>query len=276
MAPPVKRWTLKASRALLPTPASGVRILLFHEIKPSQREVFEALIRFLLDRYGFISPEDFNRGIRTGGVRFILSFDDGFISQCQAARDVLDPLGIKALFFVCPRFIGLAGKEAAAFLKGPMRRPDFSEATPELHPPSWEELFALSQRGHQIGSHTLNHASLSALSDEETRAEEIIRSGDDLEKKLGKGIDWFAYPFGSLANIDARSLQMVGRRYRYCCSGLRGINTDRTHRLCLTREVIDLDQPLDHLKGIALGGFDFYYYFKQKKFFRMAGPEISN
>jgi hypothetical protein len=116
----------------------------------------------------------------------------------------------------------------------------------------------------------MNHSKLSEQRTEGDLIDEIVSPADFLEKKLGRKTDWFAYPFGNIASIDPQSLQMIGRRYRYCCSGLRGINTGSTHRLCLTREEINLDQSLDHLKQIITGGLDFYYFFKRRKLFQMA------
>lgn len=266
----LKKWLLRASSVAPERPRSGVRILLFHEIKDSQFGTFEALIRFIQERYGLISPDSYDRSTQTNGVRYIISFDDGFVSQLEATREVLDPSGIKALFFVCPSFVNLQGTEAFDFITGPMNRSDVLRMKPELRPLSWDDLNALSSRGHEIGSHSMNHLKLSEVRDEGNLVEEILSSGDELGKNLGRGIDWFAYPFGGIDSIHPRSLSMIGRRYRYCCSGLRGINTGTTHRLCLTRECIDLDHPIDHLKRIAAGGLDFFYYFKQRKLLKMA------
>jgi peptidoglycan/xylan/chitin deacetylase (PgdA/CDA1 family) len=204
------------------------------------------------------------------GIRYIISFDDGFASELKVTKEILDPLGIKALFFVCPHFIGLEGKEAADFIKGPMRRSDFLEMTSELQPLSWNDLNFLSTTGHVIGSHSMNHSKLSEQKTEEDLIDEIVSPADFLEKKLSRKIDWFAYPFGDITSIDPQSLQIIGRRYQYCCSGLRGINTGETHRLCLTREEINLDQSLNYLKQIITGKLDFYYFFKRRKLSHMA------
>lgn len=264
-----KKWIVRASRAAFIKAPGGVRFLLFHEIKASQLETFESVIRFIEETYGFIVPDDYNRYSRMNGIRYIVSFDDGFASELKVTREILDPLGIKALFFICPHFIGLEGKEAADFIKGPMRRSDLLGMTPELQPLSWNDLNSLSTTGHVIGSHSMNHSRLSEQRTEGDLIDEIVSPADFLEKKLSRKIDWFAYPFGDITSIDPQSLQMIGRRYRYCCSGLRGINTGSTHRLCLTREEIDLDLSLDHLKQIITGGLDFYYFFKRRKLSQM-------
>jgi len=267
---PVKRCILRAGSAAFRTYNSGVRFLLFHEIKESQLRDFESLIRFVREKYGFIAPEEYGRCSQMNGIRYIVSFDDGFTSQIEVTREVLNPVGIKAIFFVCPGFIGLQGKRAADFITGPMARSDVSQMTSELQPLSWEDLTSLSSTGHVIGSHGMNHARLSDLRNESNLTEEIVSSGDELEMRLGRQIDWFAYSFGDIASVDSRSLRIIERRYKYCCSGLRGINTEATHRLCLARENIDFDEHVDDLKRIANGGLDHFYYFKRKKLLKMA------
>lgn len=270
--PSAKRWALRAGSAASGLYRNGVRILLFHEIKAPQMQAFEALIRFLAENGGFIAPQEFEPYSRMDGVRYIASFDDGFYSEFEAARKVLDPLGIKALFFVCPRFIGLSENEAADFARGPMQRKDLLKMKPEFRPLSWEDLASLASGGHVIGSHGMSHLKLSELDDDKILEEEIISSGDLLEKRLCRPVEWFAYPFGAVDCINARSLEIVSRRYRYCCSGLRGINRWNTNRLCLTRENIDLDQTTDlgDLARIASGGLDPFYHFKRRKLLRMA------
>jgi peptidoglycan/xylan/chitin deacetylase (PgdA/CDA1 family) len=182
----------------------------------------------------------------------------------------LDPLNIKALFFVCPGYVGLQGKEAAEFAIVNMKRVDVAHLTPDLYPVSWDDLLSLASTGHVIGAHGLSHRGLTETSNEDELEREILVSGEELGERLRRKISWFAYPYGSITSIDRRSLAIIGRGYRYCCSGMRGINTRKTHPLCLTRESIDLDRPIDQLKQIAVGGLDFLYYFKRRELSRMA------
>ncbi|MEN6318256.1 MAG: polysaccharide deacetylase family protein [Syntrophaceae bacterium] len=265
-----KRWLLEAGNSFILKPSGGVRILLFHEVKKSQFQAFESVIRFVGERYGFISPDNYSQYSHKKEIRYIVSFDDGFASELEVTREILEPLGIKALFFVCPGFVGLNEKEAAGFMRGPMRRIDVAKMSSEFHPLSWSDLTMLLNKGHVIGSHSMNHANLSGIQSEEELAIEILSSGDELEKKLGRVIDWFSYPFGGIKSINSKSLRMIAKRYKYCCSGLRGTNNGATNRLCLTRENIDFNENLADLKQIADGGFDIFYYFQRKRLLKMA------
>jgi peptidoglycan/xylan/chitin deacetylase (PgdA/CDA1 family) len=250
--------------------AGGVRILLFHEIREERLEIFRRLILFIRARYRFISPAEYESHLGADEPVYLISFDDGFASQLEAARTVLDPLGIKALFFVCTGGVGLRGEKALDYIIRRMGRNDVQELSPHLELPAWGDLVQLVSRGHVIGSHTMHHARLSEAADQAARSEEIIRSGDEIEKQLGTKVDWFSYPFGDIDSIDGTALEVIGRRYRYCCSGVRGINRQETNRLCILRENADMERAEVCVQQAVLGALDFYYYSRRKKLGEMA------
>ena len=248
----------------------GVRILLFHEIRAERLEMFRRLVLFIRERYRFISPAEYESRLGADEPAYLISFDDGFVSQIGAARTVLDPLGIKALFFVCAGGVGLSGENALDYIIRRMGRGDVKELSPHLELPDWDDLAQLALRGHVIGSHTMNHARLSEAPDQAARIEEIVRSGDEIEKQLGTNVEWFSYPFGDIASIDAAALKVIGTRYRYCCSGVRGINRTSTNRLCILRENADVERPEICMRQAALGALDFYYISRRRKLREMS------
>src|SRR3954469_10215377 len=77
----------------------------------------------------------------------ILNFDDAFESQYANAKPILDKYGYKATYYVVCNYIGNSGRL------------------------TWEDITALSNEGHDIGSHTMNHADLSKTSKKETEFE---------------------------------------------------------------------------------------------------------
>jgi peptidoglycan/xylan/chitin deacetylase (PgdA/CDA1 family) len=249
----------------------GVRILLFHEIREERLEMFRRLVLFIRERYLFIAPAEYESHLGADKPVYLISFDDGFSSQVEAARTVLDPLGIKALFFVCTGGVGLRGENALDYIIRRMGRSDVKELFPHLELPAWGDLAQLASRGHVIGSHTMNHARLSQTTDQTAKVEEIIRSGDEIEKRLGIKVEWFSYPFGDIASIDTAALKIIGTRYRYCCSGVRGINRTDTNRLCILRENADAERSKVCMRQAALGALDFYYCSRRKKLREMAG-----
>lgn len=74
-------------------------------IHPLTLNEFRQQVEWLAARYCFVSPEE-AEGFALGEETFsrpgvLLTFDDGLIDHSRAAQEVLDPLGIKAVFFVC-------------------------------------------------------------------------------------------------------------------------------------------------------------------------------
>ncbi len=97
---------------------------------------------------------------------------------------------------------------------------------------TWDELRAMHERGHEIGSHSVSHPILPLLSDAELKAE-IAGSRTYLRQKLGADVDTFCYPNG---DHDARVVAAVREAgYRYAVTTQYGINTRNHDPLTLKR-----------------------------------------
>ena len=74
---------------------------------------------------------------------------------------------------------------------------------------TWEELASLNKHPLvTIGAHTLNHLSLKNQNDENVKVQ-IIKGLEEMETKLGCEISHFAYPYGSLDDVDLRSVNVL-------------------------------------------------------------------
>jgi peptidoglycan/xylan/chitin deacetylase (PgdA/CDA1 family) len=74
---------------------------------------------------------------------------------------------------------------------------------------TWEEIKQLSnESGVNIGAHTMNHLSLSTLTDEDLH-NEIATSKLELEEKTGKTPEHFAYPYGGFEDAHSREYAEV-------------------------------------------------------------------
>lgn len=125
----------------------------------------------------------------------LVTFDDGY-------RDV---------FFNASRVLLRLHMHATAYVvTDRISGPDISFLT-------WNLLHALEQRGIEIGSHTRAHRDMTSLSDAAMLAD-LTCSRRVLERRLGHGVPWLAYPFGS---YDAR-VERLARRAGY----LVGVTTE--------------------------------------------------
>ena len=220
------------------------RILLFHEVDIVDEDRFIAQIDSCSKNWSFIDPNKFE--IETNGLspsntrELILTFDDGFSSDFWLAQNVLNPRGIKALFFVIPEFVNLKTEEDKSLFVSNRRYPGAkpSRISSHLRSMNWEQISILSRQGHTIGSHSSSHKRLSKISDEEDLAREIVRSRQLIEEVIDKKVEHFAFPFGNLSSISLRSLQLARENYKYVYSGLRGSNHEIPPGFVLRRETL--------------------------------------
>jgi peptidoglycan/xylan/chitin deacetylase (PgdA/CDA1 family) len=77
-----------------------------------------------------------------------------------------------------------------------------------------------------IGAHTVNHVRLSALPPAD-QAKEIENDKKNLEDTLGRGVDFFSYPFGSPNDYTKETVSAVKRAgFRLACSNFSGLVVD--------------------------------------------------
>lgn len=138
---------------------------------------FRAQMQILVDRrvdtvHGAITLDN--------GLRIYITFDDGTEDHLRVGR-VLDAIGLSGVFFVVSGNLNRPGK---------LQRDHVRE---------------LADNGHRIGSHTVTHARLPELSEQDLRAE-LEASKQDLEVLLGQTVDWLAPPGG---HWDARVVDVA-------------------------------------------------------------------
>jgi len=253
-------------RRLVPARFSrpGVRFLIFHHIRPDEEASFTRLVDYLLSRGQLGAPADAQRR-ELNRVVYVLSFDDGFGSNYEIARRILEPRGVQAVFFVCPAFVGEPDVErvVSEFVIPGVDLP--ADMVRELRFMTWDEVNALAAAGHTIGSHAMHHRRLSEVTLVELQ-DEIVASQTLLGEKLQRPVEWFAFPFGDLESINAAALAVIHETYRYCCSGIRGLNPAGTERRDYFRDHVDLAAPWSYQLMAAEGGLDFAYAAARKQF----------
>lgn len=147
---------------------------------------FAAQMEFLKSRgYTAVTPAQIEgfllRGEALPERPVCVTFDDGWANQHEHAAPVLKRLGMPAVFYVYSNGVDAPGYMSAAQLR------------------------ALMDAGMVVGSHTISHPRLPALSDEDARRE-IGESRARLEAVLGAAITTLAYPFGE---FDERTVGLT-------------------------------------------------------------------
>lgn len=242
-----------------------LRVLLYHDVAPGDHARFATHLRWLAQRWHFVSPAQFAAMVSGAepvrGDNLLLTFDDGFASNRVVAEQVLKPMGIQALYFVVSNFVDVPDRdEARQFIARHIQPGVRAEHLPaHLYNMNWDDLGALLEQGHSIGAHTANHARLSTIASETDLEQEIISGADQLAARLGVPIEHFAYTFGDLASFSPQALAIARRRFRFIHSGFRGDNANGVSPYALRREAVMAGDSLNLLGAYVEGVADFRY-----------------
>jgi peptidoglycan/xylan/chitin deacetylase (PgdA/CDA1 family) len=240
-----------------------LRIINYHNIAPKEQEKFAAQLRWLARSWKFVSPQLFaammNGDEPIEGANLLLTFDDGFASNRRVAEEVLNPMGIQALFFVVPDFVNIVNEdESRDFIATNIWRSRTPE-TEDWRNMTWTDLAWLIETGHTIGAHTKSHARLSDLKEDRGLETEIIECADVLKSKLSVEIEHFAYPFGNLASFSPSALAVAMQRFKFIYTGLRGDNAVGVPAWALRRDAIDPPNSFGLIGALLEGGADSSY-----------------
>lgn len=177
-------------------------------------------------------------GERSGKV-FGLTFDDAYRNVYVNVLPVLARLGFTATTYVVSGQIDGTNAWDAAL------------GVPQVPLMNADELLAWQQAGHEIGSHTVNHANLGELAPE-AALQEMARARDDLRALAGTPVDAFCFPYGAhrpeqgaLAGDAGYATAVTTRRGRVHAGAdplllprvpvLRGTGVLRLTQKCFTR-----------------------------------------
>jgi peptidoglycan/xylan/chitin deacetylase (PgdA/CDA1 family) len=241
-----------------------LRVLIYHDVAPEDEARFAAQLRWLARSWRFVSVEQFAALVSgeepVQGRNLLLTFDDGFASQRRVAEQVLNPMGIQALFFAVSDFVCITDRSEARDFISRNIYPHLRTVDLPVHwyNMGWSDLEALLEQGHSVGGHTLTHAKLSTIAAEADLAREIVDSANTLARRLGTPVEHFAYTFGDIGSFSARALAVARRRFRFIYSGLRGDNAGAPS-WTLRRDAASAKDPLWLLGAYVEGAADFHY-----------------
>ena len=133
----------------------------------------------------------------------VITFDDGTLDFWEHALPVLERVGFTATLFVVTGYVG--GRSSW----------DRDLGEPDRPLMSWDQIRRLHGQGFEFGSHTHNHRPLTELSEEQAR-QELTRSRQALEDRLGVAPQFLAYPRGLYDDRHKRLARETG--YAGACS----------------------------------------------------------
>lgn len=138
-------------------------------IHPISKEEFTFQLHWLKEKFHFASAPEIESFIhgqsRLTTASVFLTFDDGLADHCMIAREVLDPLGIKAAFFICSR--PLEEQKAVAVHKVHWLR---ATTPPEVFVSEFVDLLPKDMREHFHNQQTTEGALRTYIYDTEENA----------------------------------------------------------------------------------------------------------
>lgn len=201
-------------------PQSGIHILNAHFVTPqtpseNDWEIFESFLKFLSRRCKFITIQEAVRLIeyRKFPIKECLvafTFDDGFEECHTTIAPLLEKYDCNAAFFINANYIE----------SGKAYQQEFHNRinTYTKRPMSWQQVKDLHQRGHVIGSHTLDHVNMKTLNEEELDYQLMVNK-TILEQKLDYSCSYFAWTYGQLQHFQEKALEQTLKYHQYIFSG---------------------------------------------------------
>lgn len=182
-------------------------ILAYHSISPSRTDNlavsvanFRRQIEWLARRnYHGVSLRDYMSGRNLPKRPIVLTFDDGYADNYTHAWPILQAYGFRATIFLVADYVNTDNIY-------PWDADHDPRACRVLNR---EEVMRLQDAGIEFGSHTCTHPRLANI-DRDRAWYEIQHSKQKLSDFLGRSVDTFCYPHGSLTDETIALVKEAG------------------------------------------------------------------
>jgi peptidoglycan/xylan/chitin deacetylase (PgdA/CDA1 family) len=261
-------------------PRDNIRVTLSHHVAPTEQDNFGRLVdqlraeRAVLDGGELVAAYAGGPSDALAGRSVAFSFDDGLMSSFDAAQAILNPRGIKAIFFVPTMILDLQTPDEMRdfFRRQVYRRPSGTLPEHKYMTMSADHLKELRDQGHVVLPHTHTHISLLDVRTEQDIDRELRTPRLILEELLQRPNEGFAFPFGTDQVVAATAYEAIRRHYAVCFTGLGGVNRARTDRHTLYRDCVHPHYRPEHVANVSAGVFDLYYTHKMRRLRRRIAP----
>lgn len=164
--------------------------MLNHSLSVSPQEFEEQMEYLAKNNYTTITPDQLMAYLKHGkelpDKPIMITFDDGYLDNYTNAYPIMKKYGFTATIFVVTNLVG--------------HDPRFM---------TWDQVREMQQNGIVFGSHTVNHQSLTSLTNEQV-LNELSQSRDEMVRQLGKAPKYFAYPTGTYNQSIEEAVRSTG------------------------------------------------------------------
>ncbi len=243
-----------------------LRVVVYHDIPLQKEKEFAAQLSFLQKNWKIISPYEFEKMFSgeapIKGDNLLITFDDGFYSNYIVAEKFLNPMGIKAIFFIISDFAKIKNlsKSHQFIAKNITPSTDLSNIPTHCKNMQWRDLSSLIKQGHTIGCHTKTHARLSKCVSDKELQDEILSCSSEISNNLNIKVRHFAYPFGNVDSFSKSAYAISKQAFPFIHSGVRGKNRKSSKTTPIFRDAAGSPIFNNSLLSSFLDGFvDFKY-----------------
>ncbi len=178
---------------------------------------FRRHIDYCQRNFDVIGLDEVQRRVRENDSRLpavSLTFDDGYYENCDHAIQLLLQRKLPCTYFVSNQHV--------------LQQSPFSHDVNNgrrLAVNTIAQIRHMSDAGIEIGCHTRSHADFSKLFDRRSIRREIIDAKQELEQMIGKAVRYFAFPYGTPAQLTQAAIEIVDEAgFHGFCSAYGGYN----------------------------------------------------
>lgn len=224
-------------------------VLIYHSVAGGAFSIPEARFRaqmaWLKDNARVVTLDELLDAPNPGGLRVVLSFDDGYSTLHDTVHPILAAQGFPAIVYLNSGLLG-EGQHLPS-------KPELGHY-PDEHFLTWSEVVYLVRHGWTAGGHGVDHIDLTLTPEEETHRQ-LVDCKAQIEVKLGVSCTHFAYTWGHYTTQVRAAVAAAG--FRSAVAGLHGPVMQISDRFVLPRVDIRADYELRDFIDAVTGRWDF-------------------
>jgi peptidoglycan/xylan/chitin deacetylase (PgdA/CDA1 family) len=227
-------------------PKSGIHILLSHFASRSDPnyEMYCEFLQFLNAHCCLLRIEDsveqIKHKITINDCLVSLTYDDGYEECHSIIAPALEEFNTNGAFFINGGFVNGDNNYKEYFTRNIVK-------VECKKPMTWLEIKDLNDRGHIIGSHTLDHLNMN-ITNYELIDFQLRKNKQLIEECTNKPCDFLAYPFGQFKHINNETLKLAEKYHKYIFSGTDYKNYYSFNSRVINRRHIESEWPRSYIK----------------------------